>query len=233
MKQVNQILADLKTCPHPGKTFIGRMGRGFDLLGDEFLPLPPEKESSQSTATCFCVRVFRPALARFVERFGRLYAQGGGNFHLGQYDRRWMIWVKAVIGVEQLGLTPDHPIRLPSPSRCTVTLSCPFFLNLQTMARMWRHDLEVTSNPPSAPFSFWDSVHARLHSFFNGRTHLRRVCPTLSNVGSFAPCRSAAWSLLSNIIPSRMTRHFATSYYDLVSVVVSAPRYRLLFSLLA
>jgi len=108
VKQVNQILVDLKICPHPEKTFVGRTERGFDFLGYEFLPGVTERDSSQATATGFCVRVSRRAAARFVERFGRLYEQGADNHRLGQYVRRWMIWVKAGSDIESFGATTTY-----------------------------------------------------------------------------------------------------------------------------
>jgi len=113
VKQVNQILADLKICTHPEKTFVGRTERGFDFLGYEFLPGVIEGDSSLPQATRFRLQVSPRAWARFVERFGRLYEQGADNHRLGQYVRRWMIWVRSGLHTQLIDLLPHWPIGLP------------------------------------------------------------------------------------------------------------------------
>ncbi len=81
IKRVNQTLAELKVEQHPEKTFIGRICRGFEFLGYRIHPgrLGVAKKTAE----------------RFAERVTRLYEQGAGVYRIGEYVRRWWIWVKS------------------------------------------------------------------------------------------------------------------------------------------
>ena len=81
---VNQTLNELKVEKHPDKTFIGRIAKGFDLLGYSFEP----KGLSIAPKT----------LANFLERITQLYEQGADVKRIGQYVRNWLRWVNT--GVE-------------------------------------------------------------------------------------------------------------------------------------
>ncbi|MGA3115027.1 MAG: hypothetical protein ABSF90_11425 [Syntrophobacteraceae bacterium] len=65
---------------HSGKTFIGRMERGFDFLGDHLSPKG--------------LTVVKETLKRFVSHATRLYEQGPGEPYdsprLGLYIKRWL-----------------------------------------------------------------------------------------------------------------------------------------------
>ena len=69
----------------PDKTFIGRIEKGFDFLGYHFRPE--------------ALRVATATIRKFVERAARLYEQERGDQTgtgaLGQYVRRWGIWVRS------------------------------------------------------------------------------------------------------------------------------------------
>lgn len=82
IRLVNQILAELKVEQHPDKTFIGRISRGFSFLGYQMnhtglfdiAPLTKQKHA---------------------KRLHRLYEQGASESYLGEFVRRWWIWVKS------------------------------------------------------------------------------------------------------------------------------------------
>jgi hypothetical protein len=73
---MNERLTALGLSQHPGKTFIGRIERGFEFLG---LHLGPEG-----------VEVSSAAVARFLERATRLYEQQPDPVRLGEYCARWV-----------------------------------------------------------------------------------------------------------------------------------------------
>ena len=79
---VNQILGSLRLEKHPGKTFIGRIERGFDFLGYHF------------TADRLTLAV--STLANFADRATRLYEQERERpkspSRLGAYVKRWCAW---------------------------------------------------------------------------------------------------------------------------------------------
>ncbi len=81
VRVVNQTLAELKVEQHPDKTFIGRISRGFDFLGYRFLPTG--------------ITVAAKTIGNFVERICQLYEQGADRVRIGQYVRRWWIWVRS------------------------------------------------------------------------------------------------------------------------------------------
>jgi hypothetical protein len=63
------------------KTFIGRIARGFDFLGYWFSPAG--------------LGVAPKTVERFVERVSRLYEQGADLGRIGEYVRRWWLWVRS------------------------------------------------------------------------------------------------------------------------------------------
>ena len=73
---------------HPDKTFIGRVERGFDFLGDHLAP-------GRLTLS-------RATVERFVERAHRLYelerGEPEGFPRLGAYVRRWRGWARGGFG---------------------------------------------------------------------------------------------------------------------------------------
>ncbi len=93
VKRVNEVLGSLCLLMHPNKTFIGRIGRGFDFLGYHFRP--GQLSLAQKT------------MERFVARAVRLYEQEPGeafaSTRFGLYLRRWVAWTGAGLGQGQLG----------------------------------------------------------------------------------------------------------------------------------
>jgi hypothetical protein len=79
---VNQTLAELQIEQHPDKTFVGRTKRGFSFLGYEF-------------DAAGLAGIALPTRERFVERIHRLYEQGATASRIGEYVRRWLIWIKS------------------------------------------------------------------------------------------------------------------------------------------
>ena len=79
---VNETLAELKVGQHPDKTFIGRSDRGFSFLGYQM-------KSAE------LVGVARPTWERFIERVCQLYERGATEGRIGEYVRRWWVWVKS------------------------------------------------------------------------------------------------------------------------------------------
>jgi len=97
VRQVNQALGTLGLEKAPDKTFIGRIEKGFDFLGDHF---SPER-----------ITVAAATVQRFVARATRLYEQERGKpegfLLLGWYVRRWVRWVAGGLG----------PVSSPPPER--------------------------------------------------------------------------------------------------------------------
>ena len=85
VSRLNQIFTALKLEKHPDKTFIGRIEKGFDLLGYHFSRQP--------------LRLAAQTVRRFVARFHRLYEQQqtapAGAACLGDYVTRWLRWTRA------------------------------------------------------------------------------------------------------------------------------------------
>jgi len=81
IRLVNETLAELKLQQHPDKTFIGRVSRGFDILGYLFTPARLE--------------VAPRAVERCVERVSRLYERGANLVRIGVYVRCWQRWAKS------------------------------------------------------------------------------------------------------------------------------------------
>jgi RNA-directed DNA polymerase len=88
VKMVNQRLAALGLEKHPGKTFIGRIERGFDFLGYHFSPAG--------------LAVAKKTIANFIEKASRLYEQKrravSAVMALEMYVRRWLMWAMGGIG---------------------------------------------------------------------------------------------------------------------------------------
>ena len=88
---------------HPDKSCIGRIQRGFDLLGYHF------SRSGPTTAMA--------TIETFVECASRLYEQEPGDAsntsRFGTYVRRWAGWVTGGLG----GMTLAEADILPGPRR--------------------------------------------------------------------------------------------------------------------
>ena len=80
MRIVQQTLDELKVESHPDKTFVRRVERGISFLGYEM-------NAAGLTG------VARPTWNRFVERVTRLYEQGASWRCIGDYVRRWLVWL--------------------------------------------------------------------------------------------------------------------------------------------
>ena len=109
----NETLAELKVQQHPDKTFIGRIQRGFAFLGYQI-----------NAAGLFGLAP--PTWQRFVERVRRLYEQGADAVRIGDYVRRWWLWVKSGFPATRSGITrascfecATHPpaTNFPGPRR--------------------------------------------------------------------------------------------------------------------
>ncbi len=85
VKALNQALGALRLKKHSGKTFIGRIEKGFDFLGYHFSPLG--------------LTLARQTMVNFWERAIRLYEQEPGeklvSARLGAYVRRWERWTRS------------------------------------------------------------------------------------------------------------------------------------------
>lgn len=82
VRLMHQTLAGLKLRTHPGKTFVGRISRGFSFLGIHFTP-----------RGC---RLADAGLHSFVERLSRLYERNASQERMARYVRRWTGWVRFV-----------------------------------------------------------------------------------------------------------------------------------------
>jgi RNA-directed DNA polymerase len=95
---------------HPGKTFIGRIDKGFDFLGYRFSGKP--------------LALADITVRNHVERRHRLYEQQQTQqaspteaaLALGDYVKRWRRWCTAGLSIIKLEHTCDeHPINPRAP----------------------------------------------------------------------------------------------------------------------
>ncbi|NEP15008.1 MAG: hypothetical protein F6K14_33510 [Symploca sp. SIO2C1] len=99
IKAVNEEMAALQVEKHPDKTFIGRVGRGFEFLGYWF--------SSQGLS------VARKTVERMVEKVRRLYELGASDERILSYLLHWGRWVRCgLFGVFLVGEQPGCEIML-------------------------------------------------------------------------------------------------------------------------
>ena len=80
IQATHEVLDALRLEKHPEKTFIGRIGRGFDFLGYWFSPQG--------------VAVAGKTVDRMAEKVLRLYEQGADDSRIGTYLRHWVWWVR-------------------------------------------------------------------------------------------------------------------------------------------
>ena len=113
---VNRILGTLRLEKHPGKTFIGRIERGFDYLGYHF--------------TADSLTLAASTLANFADRATRLYEQERerpeGPSRLGAYVKRWCAWASGGLDAVRPASTPhavDPAMAGLGRDRLTRTLS--------------------------------------------------------------------------------------------------------------
>ncbi|WP_254564074.1 reverse transcriptase domain-containing protein [Oscillatoria sp. HE19RPO] len=76
IKAVNQVMADLRVEKPPDKTFIGRIWRGFDFLGDWFSPSGLGVAQKIRGVVC---RSWFPGFTSKVRRLGALGNIWGGS----------------------------------------------------------------------------------------------------------------------------------------------------------
>lgn len=95
VRVVNQVLAKLKLAKHPDKTFIGRIGKGFDWLGYHVWPGG--------------LRVADQTLDRFLSRVRQLYEleskEESFSVRLGVYVLHWMRWVYASLALDRVEIS--------------------------------------------------------------------------------------------------------------------------------
>ena len=87
---VNQTLVELQVEQHPDKTFVGRTIRGITFLGYQF-------------SAAGMAGIALPTRQRFVQRIHQLYEQGATESRIGDYVRRWLIWVRS--GLDEIVTT--------------------------------------------------------------------------------------------------------------------------------
>ena len=73
----------MKAKQHPDKTCIGRAESGFDFLGYRIAPNG--------------IQAARSTVERAFARVVRLYEQGASLIRIGQYARRWIRWLCAIL----------------------------------------------------------------------------------------------------------------------------------------
>ena len=112
---VNRTLEELKVEQHPGKTFVGKVERGFDFLGYRI--------SAEGI-----IGVAAPSVHAFQERVLRLYEQNAPpeviRRRIGDYVRRWKLWVVSGIPdsagmlrwLAEQALNAGYVLVVPSPT---------------------------------------------------------------------------------------------------------------------
>ena len=88
IRRINQILGMLKLYPHPDKTWMGQIDRGFDFLGYH-----------HTRARCSPAQ---DSITRFKAQLSRLYEQGASPRCIGGYRARWWRWVFAGLPMNQV-----------------------------------------------------------------------------------------------------------------------------------
>jgi hypothetical protein len=103
VKVVNQVLASLGLAKHPDKTYIGRIEKGFDWLGDRSRPAR--------------LTLAAKTLKHFVARVRQLYehepSAATAADRLGVYVRRWVRWGRAGL----ILINPDLPLLTATSDR--------------------------------------------------------------------------------------------------------------------
>lgn len=84
IRVMKDTMEELRLELHPEKTFVGRIAKGFDFLGYRL--------------TRKGLRIAKKTIINYAERATRLKERGANEVRLGEYAKRWMIWVKS--GVE-------------------------------------------------------------------------------------------------------------------------------------
>jgi hypothetical protein len=118
---VNETLNILRIDKHPGKTFIGKVERGFNFLGYFLKP--------------GILRVAWETLQRFTQRISQLYEQGAevgsvraDEDRIGEYVRHWLRWVWAGVAL-QLKPFKVWGHRKKSTSYCQLFVRLKFIYN--------------------------------------------------------------------------------------------------------
>ena len=97
MKTINRGFAQLDVQKHPGKTFVGRINRGFDFLGYRFGEGP--------------LGLAEKTIDNFLEKCSRLYEQKGHlprwEEALESYCKRWWCWCTAGLDLETSSVPYD------------------------------------------------------------------------------------------------------------------------------
>jgi len=90
VKTINRGFAQLDVQKHPGKTFVGRINKGFDFLGYRFGEGP--------------LGLAEKTIDNFLEKCSRLYEQKGHlprwEVALESYCKRWWRWCTAGLALE-------------------------------------------------------------------------------------------------------------------------------------
>lgn len=108
------VLRQLGLDKYPDKTWIGKLGRGFDFLGYR-----------HTRAGCTPAR---DTHRRLHARLTRLYEQGAPARRIGGYVSRWRRWVcgglpESIVLVEQIFSPPASPPASPPPGLLSLRLA--------------------------------------------------------------------------------------------------------------
>lgn len=81
VKKMHGVIQALKFKLAKDKTFIGKIGRGFDFLGYRF--------SNEGI-----IGLAARTIQNFLQRIAKLYEQNAGDLRISQYVRNWTAWVQ-------------------------------------------------------------------------------------------------------------------------------------------
>jgi hypothetical protein len=95
IREVNEVMARCKVKQHPAKTYIGRVGNGFDFLGYAFSPEG--------------LGVAARSVGHLAAHVTRLYEQGADSCRIGDYVQRWWEWLEAGLVAERQEATSSSP----------------------------------------------------------------------------------------------------------------------------
>jgi len=95
IREVNEVMARCKVKQHPAKTYIGRVGNGFDFLGYAFSPAG--------------LGVAARSIGHLAAHVTQLYEQGADSCRIGDYVQRWWEWLEAGLVAERQEATSASP----------------------------------------------------------------------------------------------------------------------------
>ena len=165
---VNQVVASLGLAKHPGKTFIGRIEKGFDWLGY------PDSPAGLTLA----MKTLKNVGVRLRQLDEQEPSAAAAAYRLGVYVRRWVRWGES--RAQPYNSKPDPNFPLADPSFLGKYQSDPDFPKVLPGHGAWlrdrnraanMHDARPAPDPLRKPNAGLQDLTLLFHSFRNA-THM-------------------------------------------------------------